>query len=410
LANKNKFSFDVPIPIIVLAFFINPVIGGILVVLRSISSSLKSSEKNEEKSGNNPYYHTSMNSQEHKAPAKKKSAGKKKSSPAYGLMILGCIASLVLSFISAISLDLFHLQFPSILGAFLVGVLPFIVAAGGLLLGSKAVKERDVRYARIRTLIGNKQSLNLTKIAAASNESLKRVRKDVQRMIDKGEFGETAYIDLGTNNFMRTPDATPDEPEQFDYRKVYGNVFTKDKTVDDEKPAEEKKTGSETEDNFAAIIREIRRLNDEIKDEEVSDRIYKIEGHTKNIFDYVTDHLEAMPQIRTFMNYYLPTTLKLLESYSRIERVGVAGENMKKSKENIEKTLDMLAVGFEGQVDQLFKNESIDISSDIAVLEAMMQKDGIGGKSNYDIAAMMNGYTDEISDDISSGAAAAKKE
>ena len=68
-----------------------------------------------------------------------------------------------------------------------------------------------------------------------------------------------------------------------------------------------------------------------------------------------------------------------------------------------------MAVGFEGQVDQLFKNESIDISSDIAVLEAMMQKDGIGGKSNYDIATMMNGYTDDISDDASGGAAAAKK-
>ena len=82
---------------------------------------------------------------------------------------------------------------------------------------------------------------------------------------------------------------------------------------------------------------------------------------------------------------------------------------MKKSKENIEKTLDMLVVGFEGQVEQLFKNESIDISSDIAVLETMMQKDGIGGKNGHDIASMMNGHTDDIGDG-SGAAAAAKKE
>ena len=56
---------------------------------------------------------------------------------------------------------------------------------------------------------------------------------------------------------------------------------------------------------------------------------------------------------------------------------------MKKSKENIESILDMLVVGFEQQVDQLFKNESIDISSDISVLETMMQKDGLSGKSDF---------------------------
>jgi len=347
-----------------------------------------------------------------KSAAKSKQK-KKKTSTAYKVTIAGIIVCIAFALIGGISVELLSLALPTMIRAFAVAVLPFLIGAGGFFLGSKLIKKRDVRYARIRTLIGNKQSLNLTKIAAASNESLKRIRKDLQKMIDDGEFGDLAYIDLGTNNFMRTPDATPDDPEQFDYRKVYGNVFKNDpkaekQQADPEATAkfDEKATDR---DNFDTILREIRRLNDEIKDDEVSDRIYKIEAHTKNIFDYVTDHPEAMPQIRTFMNYYLPTTLKLLESYSRIERVGVAGENMKRSKENIEKTLDMLVIGFEGQIDQLFKNESIDISSDISVLEAMMQKDGIGGKNNYDIASMMDSYTDEISDDLSGGAAAKKE-
>ena len=145
-------------------------------------------------------------------------------------------------------------------------------------------------------------------------------------------------------------------------------------------------------------------MNDEIADETVSERIYRIEERTRNIFDYVTEHPEAMPQIRTFMNYYLPTTLKLLESYSRIERVGVAGENMKSSKEKIENILDLLVIGFEQQVDQLFRNESIDISSDISVLEKMMQKDGLNGKNDFDVSKF-NEYSDDISD-VFGGAAA----
>ena len=241
-------------------------------------------------------------------------------------------------------------------------------------------------------------------------------------MIDRGEFGDSAYIDLGTNNFMRNPDAEPDNPDAFDYRTVYGDLFAK-------KIAEQQKAGesAEPEDDsdearFAKIIAEIRRLNDEIQDVQVSERIDRIEAHTRNIFDYVTEHPDVMPQIRTFMNYYLPTTLKLLESYSRIEKVGVAGENMKKSKENIENILDLLVVGFEQQVDQLFRNESIDITADISVLETMMQKDGLSGKNDFDITSYIKeetvsepaaavsedeGFTDGWTDDIENPAGGA---
>ncbi len=416
MANRNNFRFEIPGVLIFVGFCVNPVIGIILAVLRSVSRNYASSQQSASKKSGNPYYHTSMKTEStaaSKSTSKSKQKKKKKSSTAFKLMIAGIIVCLALALIGGISVELLSQTLPTMIRAFAVAVLPFLIGAGGFFLGSKLVKKRDVRYARIRALIGNRDSLNLTKIAAASNESLKRIRKDLQKMIDNGEFGDQAYIDLGTNNFMRTPDATPDEPEQFDYRKVYGNVFKSESKAEKAQakadPTAKSDEKASDRDNFDTILREIRRLNDEIKDDEVSDRIYKIEAHTKNIFDYVTDHPEAMPQIRTFMNYYLPTTLKLLESYSRIERVGVAGENMKRSKENIEKTLDMLVVGFEGQIDQLFKNESIDISSDISVLEAMMQKDGIGGRSNYDIASMLDSYTDEISDNLSGGAAAKKE-
>ena len=85
------------------------------------------------------------------------------------------------------------------------------------------------------------------------------------------------------------------------------------------------------------------------------------------------------------MNYYLPTTLKLLTSYANIERVGVAGDNMRKSKESIEETLDMLVFAFEKELDRLYESESIDINSDIEVLEKMLKKDG-----------MTKGWSDDI--------------
>ncbi len=344
---------------------------------------------------------TSQNKTSSGSASKKKETEKTKSADSRSVIltrIFGIVAGVI---------SLFTLFGIKSIQDFLIITLPLLLGSAGLLVGSHFLKKRDIRLARIKAIIGNRQSINLSKLAAASDVSIKKVRSDLQKLIDKGEFGDQAYIDLGTNNFMRTPQAEPDDPAQFDYTKLYGNTFKKKKGEKTEQPDQGTDPETGSDDNFSVIIKEIRRLNTEIKDKEVSDKIDEIEIHTKNIFDYVTYHPEATPQIRTFMNYYLPTTLKLLESYSSIEKVGVAGENMKKSKQNIEQILDMLVSGFKQQYDQLFKKESIDISSDISVLETMLAKDGLSHKDGYDIADMMNSYTDEIDDTVSDSAAAA---
>jgi len=430
LSRNQNFHFDIPIPIIVLAYFFNPPIGVVLTVLRLISvpkagktvdEAVKTAGKkvDEVLSGLGGEQNTGTRQAGKRGAARRK----KRTSAGVVLSMISCIFFFILGIIMMFGALASFWSFGSFIEDVLRYVFPFMCLSGGSYLMSLFFKGRDARFNRIRAIIGEKDSFSLAKIAAASKQSLKKVRRDVQHLIDKGEFGDTAYIDLGTSNFMRHPDAAPDFVEGFDYRSVYDkeifgkteeNAPNKSRKADknDETKTEDKtEKKSSDKDNFRSIILEIRRLNDEIRDIAVSERIYRIEEHTQHIFDYVTDHPEAMPQIRTFMNYYLPTTLKLLESYSRIERVGVAGENMKKSKENIEKILDMLAVGFEQQVDQLFKNESIDISSDISVLETMMQKDGLGGKSPYriDFDSLNMDPAAEKAADVSFGGTAAQQ-
>ena len=462
---NNNFNFNIPIPLIVAAYIFYWPVGIVLTILRAVSNSDQKNNANlghksgeemrQENLGNNrtyasqqPYHRTGQapgqsypgyqqttqtwqSARQQSQPnysyqpqttnpyyeeqvsrrAKKKA---KKSGVYAGLITGGVISAIIFGISLLVSMFSFTPTGPTGISS-LISMLGSLSIPGlfaiGFFVGAQGYKNREVEMNRIKTMIGNKESYNLSKLASASGKSVKKVRKQLQRMIDKGEFGDTAYIDLGSNNFMRNPDAEPDDPEGFDYRTVYGDVFEKNQKKQKKNAQEEVVEEVVEEDDsdrarFDKIIAEIRRLNDEIEDEAVSERIDRIEEHTRNIFDYVTDHPEAMPQIRTFLNYYLPTTLKLLESYSRIERVGVAGENMKKSKENIESILDLLVVGFEQQVDQLFKNESIDISSDIRVLETMMQKDGLNGKSDFDLSSYTDGYSDEISDELGGGAMA----
>ncbi len=383
MANK-KFdnNFDIPGIIIFLALCCCFPVGIVLIVIKALAK-----ENQQKKIAENPYY-KAIEKEEKTSRSKKK-----KKSKAGGVMRGFAIALLVFAlFVMIAPLS----EATSIQSFFTEAapLLPFFAGSALLFAASSTVQKREQRYSRIRAIIGKRESINLDKLAAASGMSVKKVSRDLQRMIDNGEFGASAYIDLGTNNFMRKPNADPDVTSS----ASFGSAFSE---------TTQKATGDNEYEN---ILSEIRRLNYEIKDIAVSYRIDRIEQHTKNIFDYVTDHPEAKSQIRTFMNYYLPTTLKLLDSYSRIERVGVAGDNMKKSKENIENILDLLVTGFEQQVDQLFKNETIDISSDISVLETMIQKDGLSGKSDFDIKSFTDGYSDNIADSFGGSAAAASSE
>ena len=99
----------------------------------------------------------------------------------------------------------------------------------------------------------------------------------------------------------------------------------------------------------------------------------------KKIIACVVQDPEKLPQIRRFMNYYLPTTLKLLNAYDRMADVGVSGENIDGTKGRIEDIMQTIVTAFDKQLDALFGDEALDISTDIDVMEQMLAREGIGG-------------------------------
>ena len=127
-------------------------------------------------------------------------------------------------------------------------------------------------------------------------------------------------------------------------------------------------------------LSEMKRLNDAIADEKISAQIDRLEAVTGRIFAQVKAEPEKLPQIRRFMDYYLPTTLKLLNAYDRMGAAGVAGENISGTMRRVEQMPDTIVTAFEKQLDALFGSEAMDISSDITVLETMLAREGLAGE------------------------------
>ena len=95
------------------------------------------------------------------------------------------------------------------------------------------------------------------------------------------------------------------------------------------------------------------------------------------IFDEVRLHPEVAPDLQKMMDYYLPTTSKLLDAYRELDSQPISGENISSTKKEIESAVDTLNIAFEKLLDSLFADRAWDISSDISVLNTMLAQEGL---------------------------------
>ena len=121
-------------------------------------------------------------------------------------------------------------------------------------------------------------------------------------------------------------------------------------------------------------IKDLSKANDIIDNEKVSTDIDDIVVLAKEILARVKEYPDKVSNIRKFISYYLPTIVKLLNYYSELEKA-TPSENVKISMDKIEATLDQVEKGFKEQLDSLYEKEAIDISTDITVLETLLQQE-----------------------------------
>jgi len=240
-------------------------------------------------------------------------------------------------------------------------IVPALFAlGGGATLGAGIFKTRRMRrYVQYLSLIGTRKMVAVDTLVQATGYSKRKVWKDLQKMLDQG-YLPAGYLDLATGKLYLTNEGIADHPVE-----------------EEEKPAE--KNGLNQEE---AILREIRQVNDEIADPEMSRKIDRIGEITGKIFDYQRKNPNKGGQLHSFLSYYLPTTLKILRAYAQMEAQGIEGENISATKKRIEAMMDKVVEGFEAQLDRLFQDDAMDITADVAVLERMLENDGLGSQES----------------------------
>ena len=241
---------------------------------------------------------------------------------------------------------------------------PVGMLAGGIAvwLGGRGMTKRNRRFGKYLAVAGGREAVPIAWLAKAAEVSERKAEKDLEIMVEKGLWGAEAYVDIGSGMVFRSQAAAS---AYFNARKQPA-------------PAPE-----QAEQGYSGILRQIRRANDRIADPELSAKIDRLEEVAGKIFRIIEKEPDKKDKASTFLNYYLPTTQKLLDSYAEFEEAGVSGDNLTQAKAKIEQTMDNVVAGFERQLDELYRTDALDIDSDIRVMETMLRRDSSSAAEDF---------------------------
>ena len=265
---------------------------------------------------------------------------------------------------------------PSIAAGVVTGVMG-VAAVGGLVMGliGSGLWKTANRFRQYTKAIGNRAYCTIEELAGKCGRDKKSVVKDLKKMIDKkmflqGHLDEQETCVIVTDEMYQQYLLVQKQAEE---REIQEKASREQK---EKLPEECRKILEEGNE----CIRYIRKCNDDIPGEEMSQKLSRLELIITRIFEEVGKNPELAGELRKFMNYYLPTTRKLVDAYRELDQETIISENMAKTKKEIEDTLDTINEAFENLLDSFFEERAMDISSDISVLQTMLAQEGLTGK------------------------------
>lgn len=267
-----------------------------------------------------------------------------------------------------------------------VGSIIFLIAtAACAFAGVKGFKKLKLskKFYKYGSILQRAEYFDISDLAKAAVLSDEEVLKDIKDMIKAG-YLPRAKLDASEKTCMITDAA---------YEMYLG--AEKDRIAREQRIAHEnevlgknEKQSDELSPKASQILNEgseyikfVRGINDIIPDtEEMSNKLYKLENIMNRIFEQVKKEPASAEDLHKLMNYYLPTTKKLLTAYVELDKQTGGGVNVQQTKSEIDQAMDTINLAFENLLDSLFQDMAWDISSDISVMKTMMAQDGLTGQ------------------------------
>ncbi len=310
------------------------------------------------------------------------SRGQRVSSAAIAKRPKGSVSSVLFTVFGSVTLGvaaLLGLLFGTMIAAGAMPVTPLLIPLGVValplgILGSWMLfrgagdRGRVERFRKYVECLGQRSYVKISELAAAVGKKEKYVRKDLEKMIELDMFPQ-GHINHDATMFLL------DDETYAQYESMRMEMENRSKALRSE--TREQRLLRETVERGQAYIQAIRKANDAIPGEEISEKLTRLEHAVNRIYVQIQKTPQKLPELRKFQDHYLPTTLKLVETYQEFDAQPFAGENIKTAKAEIEASLDTINQAFETLFDSLFAETAMDVSADISVLQTLLAQEGL---------------------------------
>lgn len=238
-------------------------------------------------------------------------------------------------------------------------------------LRDRKLLDRFYKYGR---LVGDQEYIPLSKLAELAKESEQTVLANLDKMMEKGYLPK-AKFDADRKTLMLTNEV---------YKQYLSTAEqkAKEKLLQSQKEDEINKLNVSAEvkeimRNGSKFVDRIQKYNDDIPDETMTAKLDDLKAIVDRIFTQVKKNPNSAGDLRKLMNYYLPTTDKLLKAYIDLDKQPESSTNVVKTKKEIEGAIDTINEAFNNLFDSMFEDVAWDISSDISAMKTMMAQDGL---------------------------------
>lgn len=291
------------------------------------------------------------------------------------LIVFGAIANIPLFVLAIISMAIWEVITTGWF-LFFLAISIFFICFGKSKIDLIRMAKRYVK------LCGNKLYADVEDLASQVGKSPKKVLKELRKILQKGIIPSARLDKKGTTLMLN--DVVYKQYQEAEkarmVREQEERAKAKPKTPSElvaEAKAQQKTELELMISEGQDCIRKIRDYNDLIPGEAISTKMYRLEDLLKEIFNRVENEPAQMPRMHKVMNYYLPTTLKLVEAYHEFDKVSDPNSDIISAKAEIEKTLDTINEAFVELLNSLFQDKVFDITTDAQVLQTMLANEGL---------------------------------
>ena len=300
----------------------------------------------------------------------KKPLGKYKGMIYYVLGITGSVA-FAISFGACSILTMFNSKIIRLGVNMTLGTL-FVFFVGSVILAFRGwkIRKRLERFNKYSDILKGKNYSEISKLSESVSKKNKFVLKDIEKMMSLNMFKE-GHISEDKSYFILGDEVYE---EYLNSMKAYSE---RSKEEADNTVEQDKSELSLVIENGEKYISEIESVNYSLHGNNICTKLNEMANITRNIIDNVRKNPDNLPLVKKFFNHYLPISLKLIYSYRELNTQTIEGENIRKAKNGIENSIDLINTAFRKLLDNLFEDVVLDVSSDISVLETLFTQEGL---------------------------------